>query len=39
MTERLVDKIRSPKDLAGLDAGELRRLAQEIRALITETVA
>ncbi len=39
MTERLLDKIRSPKDLAGLDAAALRRLAQEIRALITETVA
>ena len=39
MAERLLDKIRSPKDLAGLDAGALRLLAQEIRALITETVA
>jgi len=39
VAERLLDKIRSPKDLAGLDAGALRLLAQEIRALITETVA
>ena len=39
MAERLLDKIRSPKDLAGLSAAELRLLAQELRTLITETVA
>jgi 1-deoxy-D-xylulose-5-phosphate synthase len=35
----LLETIRSPKDLAGLGLADLERLAAEVRALITETVA
>ncbi len=39
MPESLLDQIDSPRDLQGLSAEDLERLASEIRALITRTVA
>ena len=39
MSDRLLNNIRSPRDLHGLSSAELRRLGQEIRAVVTETVA
>ena len=39
MSDQLLNNIRSPKDLHGLSTAELRRLGQEIRAVVTETVA
>jgi 1-deoxy-D-xylulose-5-phosphate synthase len=39
VSERLLDAIRSPKDLAKLSVEDLGRLAAEVRALITATVS
>ena len=39
MSDSLLDQIESPRDLRGLSAEDLARLASEIRALITRTVA
>jgi 1-deoxy-D-xylulose-5-phosphate synthase len=39
MSDSLLEKINSPADLRGLGAADLARLAGEIRALITKTVA
>ncbi|HUU11546.1 MAG TPA: 1-deoxy-D-xylulose-5-phosphate synthase [Phycisphaerae bacterium] len=39
MAERLLDSVKSPQDLRGMDPVALERLAAEIRALITRTVA
>ncbi|MBE3070058.1 MAG: 1-deoxy-D-xylulose-5-phosphate synthase, partial [Planctomycetes bacterium] len=38
MADRLLDHIESPEDLKGMTPADLARLAEEIRALITETV-
>jgi 1-deoxy-D-xylulose-5-phosphate synthase len=39
VSESLLDQIEFPRDLQGLSAEDLERLASEIRALITRTVA
>ncbi len=39
MAESVLDRVQSPRDLAGLSEAELERLAKEVRLLITETVA
>ena len=39
MSDSLLDQIESPRDLRGLSAKDLERLAAEVRALITRTVA
>ncbi|MFO8014010.1 MAG: 1-deoxy-D-xylulose-5-phosphate synthase [Phycisphaerae bacterium] len=39
MSESLLDQIDSPRNLRGLSGQDLERLASEIRALITRTVA
>ena len=39
MSETLLDRITSPADLRGLSADDLVRLAAEVRALITQSVA
>jgi 1-deoxy-D-xylulose-5-phosphate synthase len=39
LSDCLLDRVNSPQDLRGLTPAELARLAHEIRALITETVA
>jgi len=39
LSDRLLDRVDSPRDLRGMSPADLVRLAGEIRALVTETVA
>ncbi|MGA1532162.1 MAG: 1-deoxy-D-xylulose-5-phosphate synthase N-terminal domain-containing protein, partial [Aquiluna sp.] len=35
----MLDEIRSPKDLQGLSRGQLKKLAEEIRSFLIDTVS